>query len=135
MVIFTYTANWRNFTFLISHPNPPPLGEGVYEKRRLCQFAVYPFFDGVLDLVANLPCLGQLLLPGSCKLGWIIERPVQPFGNTRKNRAFVRRWLTNRDNGLIQFPLSKQIKHILRFLIADIDSRLSHHRNSQRIQF
>ncbi len=36
-----YTANWHNFTFLIPHPNPPPLGEGVYEKRRLCQFAVY----------------------------------------------------------------------------------------------
>ena len=35
-----YTANWHNFTFLIPHPNPPPLGEGVYEKRRLCQFAV-----------------------------------------------------------------------------------------------
>ncbi len=39
--ILTYTANWHNFTFLIPHPNPPPLGEGVYEKRRLCQFAVY----------------------------------------------------------------------------------------------
>ena len=36
-----YTANRHNFTFLIPHPNPPPLGEGVYEKRRLCQFAVY----------------------------------------------------------------------------------------------
>jgi adenine-specific DNA-methyltransferase len=36
---FHYTANWHNFTFLIPHPNPPPLGEGVYEKRRLCQFA------------------------------------------------------------------------------------------------
>lgn len=36
-----YTANWHNFTFLIPHPNPPPLGEGVYEKRRLCQFSVY----------------------------------------------------------------------------------------------
>ncbi len=36
-----YTANWYNFTFLVPHPNPPPLGEGVYEKRRLCQFAVY----------------------------------------------------------------------------------------------
>ncbi len=35
-----YTANRHNFTFLIPHPNPPPLGEGVYEKRRLCQFAV-----------------------------------------------------------------------------------------------
>ena len=37
---FKYTANWYNFTFLVPHPNPPPLGEGVYEKRRLCQFAV-----------------------------------------------------------------------------------------------
>ena len=35
---FFTRAKWR---ILIPHPNPPPLGEGVYEKRRLCQFAVY----------------------------------------------------------------------------------------------
>ncbi len=42
-----YTANWHNFTFLIPHPNPPPLGEGVYEKRRLCQFAVYHLTEDI----------------------------------------------------------------------------------------
>jgi hypothetical protein len=59
-----YTANRHNFTFLIPHPNPPPLGEGVYEKRRLCRFAVYEpeertevirqAYRGLFELVAPM---------------------------------------------------------------------------------
>jgi hypothetical protein len=36
-----YAAKGHDFTFLNPHPNPPPLGEGVYGKLGLCQFAVY----------------------------------------------------------------------------------------------
>jgi len=52
-----YTANRHNFTFLIPHPNPPPLGEGVYEKRRLCQFAVY--MSGI-QKIRNINVLRQI---------------------------------------------------------------------------
>jgi hypothetical protein len=51
-VLPEYTANRHNFMFLIPHPNPPPLGEGVYEKRRLCRFAVYLAKAAISDLIS-----------------------------------------------------------------------------------
>jgi len=81
------------FTFLIPHPNPPALGEGVYKKRRLCQLAVerlwkfvkkkclwskyYPNFQEFKTAISN--CLNQTHTNYKDELAFLLALKFQSF--------------------------------------------------------
>lgn len=54
-----YAAKGHDFTFLNPHPDPPLLGEGVYGKPRICQFAIY-VSESCLNVIDIEYCLYKM---------------------------------------------------------------------------
>ena len=54
-----YAAKGHDFTFLNPHPNPLPLGEGVYGKPGLCHFAIY-VSESCLNVIDIEYCLYKM---------------------------------------------------------------------------
>ncbi|MEI6262715.1 MAG: hypothetical protein WCR46_22800 [Deltaproteobacteria bacterium] len=90
-----YTANRHNFTFLVPHPNPPPLGEGVYEKRRLCRFAVYILERQPPEYISRLT---NSYLYGALEIAWRVSvdpEVVKGIAPDTPDAAPVVQWFIN----------------------------------------
>lgn len=90
--------------------------------------------DFGLNLVAHPTRLGQPLLVGARESGGIIERPVQPRRNARKDRTTFRfSFAADGDHELKNLPRLPYVERALRFVSRNIDAEFIENFDDERI--
>ena len=86
-----------------------------------------PLLDFLLDRLLHLESFGKRLPMRALKTGRVLEAPVQPSGDARKNwTPFGTGLIANRDDASKAFPGLEHVEHRFGLIAGDVDANFLH---------